>query len=434
MTDRTTPRTRRRARRPALPGRRPNQRRGVLLLVVLSMLVLFLLVGATFLITSEQYRSASKTVEKQGRVTFQPADLLERALMQLVRDTGNRYSALRYHSLLRDLYGVDGFAARIATASPVAVPTPITGPHFAGARAVTPAGVASDAGATGQRLVELYVLDDGAAPALDPSGADRNAVGLDIDENGLPLPHFLSRLDGKYEGCVLTVLDGPCRGSSVRVVRYEFVGAVDTAGTPAEPRDDQVVGKLTITAPVRSDGRPLGVDAGGVITDLVDGNLGRRVIVNGRPYNGAGVGLNALAGPGQPALSALETVGIAEDQNYGLELALTPHARDYVETANAIFDPRLGIDPWRPVGGGFYPDAAVLPLSRGFTPAALPGGAPNPDYDAETSPLYKTYAGPGDTDESYDAADYQNLFLALQSPEPRPRGRVAAAGGAPQDP
>ncbi|MEN0111046.1 MAG: hypothetical protein AAF805_10010, partial [Planctomycetota bacterium] len=47
---------------------------------------------------------------------------------------------------------------------------------------------------------------------------------------------------------------------------------------------------------------------------------------------------------------------------------------------------------------------------------------------------YKTYAGPGDTDESYDAADYQNLFLALQSPEPRPRGRVAAAGGAPQDP
>ena len=37
---------------------------------------------------------------------------------------------------------------------------------------------------------------------------------------------------------------------------------------------------------------------------------------------------------------------------------------------------------------------------------------------------YQTFAGPGDTDESYDAADFQNMFLALQTVTPRARGRV----------
>ena len=109
-----------------------RRRRGVIMLVVLSMLVLFMLVGTTFLITSSQYRQASRIIESQGRNTLQPEDLLERALMQLLRDTGNRYSAARTHSLLRDTYGVDGFTGRVvaratpvsrATSAPLLAPT-----------------------------------------------------------------------------------------------------------------------------------------------------------------------------------------------------------------------------------------------------------------------------------------------------------------------
>ena len=88
------------------------------MLVVLSMLVLFLLVGTTFLLTSNQYRTASRIVEKANRTTFQPEDVLERALMQVLRDTNNRNSVVRYHSLLRDYYGVDGFVAHVYPAEP----------------------------------------------------------------------------------------------------------------------------------------------------------------------------------------------------------------------------------------------------------------------------------------------------------------------------
>ena len=38
----------------------------------------------------------------------QRTDLVEEVVNQLVRDTTNQYSSLRYHSLLRDLYGDDG--------------------------------------------------------------------------------------------------------------------------------------------------------------------------------------------------------------------------------------------------------------------------------------------------------------------------------------
>ncbi len=37
---------------------------------------------------------------------------------------------------------------------------------------------------------------------------------------------------------------------------------------------------------------------------------------------------------------------------------------------------------------------------------------------------YPTYAGPGGANEGYDAADFQNMFLALQTVSPRSQGRV----------
>ncbi len=89
----------------------PPDRRGILLLVVLSMLVLFLLVGTSFIVSSNQYRKANKTLGKPytpAKSPLQHADLLEEVVNQLVRDTTNEFSSLRYHSLLRDLYGADG--------------------------------------------------------------------------------------------------------------------------------------------------------------------------------------------------------------------------------------------------------------------------------------------------------------------------------------
>ena len=102
---RRAPRSRLRAPRGA--------RRGVLLLVVLSLLVLFMLIGTAFMMSSNQYRTASQASAKLNRVGSPPTKLLDRALMQVLRDTGNPNSAIRYHSLLRDLDGSEGFQAVI---------------------------------------------------------------------------------------------------------------------------------------------------------------------------------------------------------------------------------------------------------------------------------------------------------------------------------
>lgn len=458
-------RKRRRANRPA-------ERRGVLLLVVLSMLVLFLLVGTTFLVTSGQYRTASKVVEKANRATFQPADLLERALMQVVRDTNNRSSAIRYHSLLRDLYGVDGFVGRVASQATVTRrfftdayqqedEQVLAGPRYAGVDPTASTDPVDNLGPTAGQIVEVYVRDvvnrqhinpgtgqsipDVPAPGLQPD----NFVGLDVDEAGIPLEHQLSAIDGYYEGCLLTMLDGPCRGQSVRILDYEHLSTATENDRGTVDESDDVVAveaRFRFIAPQRVDGRrlqfgPFAADANQtVLTDFFDENgSGRRFMVNGRPYNGAGVGYNVLAmahdlaqsADEAPRLSAVERFQPLAGSFYGLERALTPNPVYYNELLNYGLNPAFGEDPWRAAGtvGDAYTDAnAFRPLTRQFVD---PGTA---NYDPDASPLYKTFAGPGDTDESYDAADYQNMFLALQSPEPRARGRAVQTDGSAVDP
>src|SRR3954465_11989809 len=98
-----------------LPSRRNASRRGVLLLVVLSMLVLFMLIGTAFLMSSSQEQKTAKHMSKNMRVGNFATKELDRGLMQILRDTENPYSAVRYHSLLRDLYGTDGFLGIIYT-------------------------------------------------------------------------------------------------------------------------------------------------------------------------------------------------------------------------------------------------------------------------------------------------------------------------------
>lgn len=420
-------------------ARRRSERRGVLLLAVLSILVLFLLVGTTFLITSGQYRTASKVQEKAVRTTFQPADVLERALMQLLRDTNNPSSVVRYHSLLRDLYGVDGFVGRpadtgfsarysITTISEITpLDRPNVLPHYAG---VVPRTLSQPLGPTDGQLIEFYVYDDPTIGRLDPS--DRNTVGLDFGADGLPVEHQLPAADGYYNGCVLTFITGPCRGSSVRVIDYDHIQTGFVGNEPIVP-----VARFRTTAPRRSDGRPLQIDlTNGVLTDLVDGDptvntvVGHRFIVNGRPFNGTGVGFNPLAlshdleqSAPSPRLSAIEALSTTQpgggENNYGLEVALTPNATQYNRSRIAHLKSNRFRDPF--TEGLTFNQGN--PTSAGNDYVYLNSDPANA-FAELANPRYGNFAGPGDTDESYDAPDTQNMALALQSPEPRLRGRV----------
>ncbi|TWT88980.1 hypothetical protein Mal64_24710 [Pseudobythopirellula maris] len=402
-----------------------RSRRGVLLLVVLSMLVLFMLIGTAFLVSSDQHRTAARILEKKNRATSQPDDLLERALMQLLRDTNNRHSAIRYHSLLRDAYGTDGFEARVMTASVDGVLDSDIFPRYAGAT------TAQMLGPTEGQFVDLYVSDrqdlriTEAGRRLDPT----NAVGLDYDNQGLPVDYQLSQTDGYYNGCLLTMTEGPLAGESVRVVDYEYLGQGLAQGDTSNNGETRV-GRLRVMAPRRQDGGALRFVAptDPSLSDFLKikngQTVGYRFVVNGRPYNGAGVGFNAYADYNGPRLTALEAVELPTGEWVGVEPALAPNAQHFNLGNVAYLDPALATDPFA---------AGLTFRSNGGAPAATDGLRPLFDPSLSAS-LYSHFPGAGDTDESYDAADFQNLFLALQSTTPRHRGRVMLNNGARVDP
>ena len=106
------PQTRTVPRRATNTQRRPA-RRGVLLLIVLSLLVLFVLIGVTFVVVAGQYTRAAKAYAKHEQKGDRPQQELDDALMMLLRGSTDVNNPLYSHSLLEDLYGTDGFKGRV---------------------------------------------------------------------------------------------------------------------------------------------------------------------------------------------------------------------------------------------------------------------------------------------------------------------------------
>src|SRR5947209_2605214 len=83
-------------------------RRGIVLVLVLGMLGLLALIGVTFATFSGQARVNARNFA-QAQNQLRSEDLMDYALSQLVLDTNNPQSAIRGHSLLRDMYGNDAW-------------------------------------------------------------------------------------------------------------------------------------------------------------------------------------------------------------------------------------------------------------------------------------------------------------------------------------
>jgi hypothetical protein len=199
--------------------RKPN-RRGVLLLVCLSLLVLFAVIGVTFVMVSGQYRSAARSEVRTERYgddpgsNTRPGELLDEAFMQLARGTTNNHSSLQFHDLLGDKYGHEVLRGQVEN---VVVPLP-TG--------------------SGQVL-----------------------------EFSVQTTTNMSPFAGYYNGCLLTVLNGPAAGKTARVIGYNPSASATS-----------------------SRFRVLAFD-GGVAPVIGDG-----LIVNARPFTGTGFGYDATTG------------------------------------------------------------------------------------------------------------------------------------------
>ena len=188
-------------------------RRGIVLLMVLSLLVLFLLMGVTFLIVSSQFL---KGAEAQANVALRrqdPESQLEQVLYQLLCGT-NVPSSIQGHGILEDLYGADSVKGTVV-ATNVYAPNP-----------------------DGQLLQIEYTV------------------------NGTtPNPRVY---DNYYAGRVLTMLSGPARNVSSRILR---------SNTNIGTSNEFIL-----------------VEALGPVPDVGD-----ELLINGQVFNGAGAGFNSAA-------------------------------------------------------------------------------------------------------------------------------------------
>jgi len=113
---------------------RPNQgereRRGIVLVLILGVLALMAVIGVAFATFSGQSRISARNFSQSVNQP-QSDELMDYALEQLICDTADVRSAIRGHSMARDMYGTDGNLNGYLTSRPDgAFMPPGTDPYF----------------------------------------------------------------------------------------------------------------------------------------------------------------------------------------------------------------------------------------------------------------------------------------------------------------
>ena len=236
-----------------------KRQRGVVLLVVLSLLTLFTLLMVTFIIVAGQYRQSALSAARVSRSDVSPAKLLDNANFALLRDSTDPKNSIRFHSLLFDMYGGDGFTGSIS-----------------GVSDVTDATNAVNDG-TGGTFFDLRIT---VGPVGTPNTPQDFAGNY----------HPLNYVDGYYNGCVITIVNGSsARGRRFRVVDY-FAHSLGLNPMPPYPLPTQHkfrVMPIAISSE-SSNIRPV---------------AGDRVLLNGRPFNGTGFGYDSSTSGTTPKLN-----------------------------------------------------------------------------------------------------------------------------------
>lgn len=222
------------------PYRRRPRRRGILLLVCLSMLALFSVTIVTYLITARQAKRVGVAAGKIEQYGNPPQQIAHRALLDLLRGSRDPGSPLRYDSLLEDLYGNDHVFGELAGAWTAAVSP------FAG---------------TNGQILDLTIQPQVKQPVWLPMGVPRARW-------------VLSELPNYYGGAILTFTTGPAAGRSTRILEYTPASGGNPAHLYIQAFDRDA---LAVVAS-GSDARP------------------PRFLINGRANNGTGLGFNPTSG------------------------------------------------------------------------------------------------------------------------------------------
>ena len=257
------------------PNSASSRRRGVTLLFVISMIVLFLLMGTTFVVVSNDYLRAAKRRNASGGVNAgavtreEGQQLVMQSFLEAVRGPSldNTANPLRGHDLLGDMYGY-GIEAVVSDAAL----HPST--HFLEVEFDFDYSVGFPAEEdfprsllTGNRLLSLF---------------NENATGRFPKPATFTTQPAELQIPGHFNGRVLTVVSGEHRGLTTRIFHSSSASAE--------------LGQETHTFFLQ----PISAGSLVVAADLV----GETVIINGRAFAGTGAGRFTEASEvGAPALN-----------------------------------------------------------------------------------------------------------------------------------
>ena len=207
-------------------------RRGVLLLVILSLLILFVMIAVTYVLVASRNLQANKSYARKDVTGSTPQHLLDGAAMQLVRGTNPDPSTQQFRSvigpwsLLEHMYGM-----------------------------YTAQGTLDDqvTDSTGGQIVEFKV------PTANIKAADPTFAALSLQS---------LNIDGFFDGSVITMTSGNAKNLTSRIVRYD----------------------ATVTPPV------FHILAFKGTAGNVTPQKGDTFIINGRAFSGTGFGFNSTTG------------------------------------------------------------------------------------------------------------------------------------------
>ncbi|MEX0794142.1 MAG: hypothetical protein WD045_13485, partial [Pirellulaceae bacterium] len=248
-----------------------RSRRGALLLVVLSMLVLFSMIGLTFVVTAGHFRRAADASLRAEPEEQDPAREMDAILGQLIRgpQVGTR-SGILGHDLLRDIWG------NVTIEFPA-----VSGIDF-----------------TRPQMTRIRVLI-GSLPEFP--------AGNPSPDNG----YRVSKIEDYYSGTVLTFTTGAAAGQSHRILRY-----IPTFEMDGETF--QYVDFFIDPEPETNRGRI--VNATGALTSTALPQVGNSFIVNGHPFSGTGVGYLWESGQTTKPGLTLRTPGVVPAQSQPVAL------------------------------------------------------------------------------------------------------------------
>ncbi|RMF43378.1 MAG: hypothetical protein D6753_05305, partial [Planctomycetota bacterium] len=344
-----------------------RQRPGLILLVVLGMLSLFSLLAVTYVVVSGQSRAANTGMARSDYRGTPGPKLLDAAARIALRGTTDPASSLWRHDLLGDLYGSSEPPVMLrvrrtqwrGTNVPVNPPTP----------PVPPSNFLSHGDPERPLLMEGRFLRIPIVQAALGAGAE--------------IPTGLPANPDIWTGRVVTFLQGPLQGYSFRVVRYigDTRNAMDGGGNPDLAKRIQ---NFSIVIDLQGLPDEI-VQVGGVTRTLQEW-------INMAPGGGTTPADKRGLWLCYPDIPAAGAANAPFSTGYGLML-------------NAA--------PLNSHGVGIRSDVSNVSQNHSL-PAPLDTTGIS-TFPVNLQPNYGRLGGgplEGDSDESYDAADYNNFWLS----------------------